>query len=67
MNVDHDLIRSEEAKRDRNWDPERRWRELQAAIAWADAQASIPRNSRVYQLQSQREKLRAFREDPQPT
>ncbi len=55
-----DPVQMEESKRTRNWDPVRRWRELQAAIEWADAQAPVPRNCRAFQLLSQREKLDAM-------
>jgi hypothetical protein len=42
-----DLVRREEEKRNRCISSEARWRMIQAAIAWADAQRAIPRNSPV--------------------
>ena len=35
----------EEARRDRAWDPLRRWQALQDTISWAEAQAPVRRNS----------------------
>jgi hypothetical protein len=36
--------RQEEAKRDRNYDPVERWRHIQSAIAWAEA--NLPESQR---------------------
>jgi hypothetical protein len=47
----------EEARRERNWDPALRWRVLQETIAWAEAQATVRRNTRQSRLAEQREKL----------
>jgi hypothetical protein len=41
-----ELLQSEEAKRDRMWDPAERWRMIQEMIDWADAQKPVPRNSK---------------------
>jgi hypothetical protein len=35
--ADAELKAREEAKRDRNYDPVQRWKDLQEAIAWAEA------------------------------
>jgi hypothetical protein len=35
----------EEARRDRLWDPRRRWQALQDTISWAEAQAPVRRNT----------------------
>ena len=47
------LLESEAAKRDRNWNPALRWKVLQETITWVDAQAKIPRNSRAACLANQ--------------
>jgi hypothetical protein len=62
MNVDEflDLKHREEQKREANWDPAERWRALQAMIAWADAQAPVPRNTPARCLELQRAKLAAL-------
>ena len=57
MNID-DLKQEEEAKRDRNWDPRQRWKALQDMIAWAEAQATVRRNTREACLREQAKKLR---------
>ncbi|MDA0659629.1 MAG: hypothetical protein O2931_06370 [Planctomycetota bacterium] len=44
---------AEERKRERNWDPAKRWRAIQDTIAWADLQAQHPRNSSHACLQAQ--------------
>jgi hypothetical protein len=49
-----ELLRSEEAKRDRMWDPAERREMLQELIAWADAQKPVPRNSKEGCLAAQR-------------
>lgn len=58
MNVD--LKQTEEAKRDRNWNARQRWRALQEMIAWAEAQATVRRNTREACLREQAEKLRGL-------
>jgi hypothetical protein len=57
---DDDLKRREERKREARWDPAQRWRTIQEMIAWADAQAAVPRNSRTRCLELQRAKLAAL-------
>ncbi|MGD0516239.1 MAG: hypothetical protein ABSA26_01775 [Thermoguttaceae bacterium] len=52
-----ELIRREEAKRDRIWDPAERWRMIEEMIDWADAQKSVPRNSKEGCLAAQRKLL----------
>jgi len=56
LNLD-DLLRREEAKRNAHWNPAERWRVIQETIAWADAQAPVPRNSKARCLELQRAKL----------
>jgi hypothetical protein len=48
------LLRREEAKRNRLWDPMERWRMNEELIVWTDAQQPIPRNSRQGCLAAQR-------------
>ena len=52
-----ELLRSEERKREAHWDPGERWRVIQEMIAWADAQATVRRNtpSRCLALQRAKE------------
>ncbi len=38
---------SEEAKRERCWDPLQRWKAFQETIAFVDSQQPVPRNSRA--------------------
>ena len=52
-----ELLHREEAKRDRMWDPADRWRMIQEMIDWADAQQSVPRNSKEGCLAAQRRML----------
>lgn len=53
-----DLKKKEELKRERNWDPQMRWKVLQDTITWADAQATVQRNIPVSRLEEQARKLR---------
>ena len=55
---DDDLKRFEEQKREANWDPVERWRVLQETITWAEAQATVRRNTRERCLELQAEKLK---------
>jgi hypothetical protein len=55
---DDDLKAREEQKRDAAWDPVERWRAIQAAIAWAESQLAVPRNSPARCLELERAKLR---------
>jgi hypothetical protein len=48
-----DLIRREEAKRQRCWDPAARWKVIQETIAWAEAQATVRRNTKEACLANQ--------------
>jgi hypothetical protein len=48
---------SEEAKRERNWDPKTRWMALQQTIAWAEQQSTVRRNTREACLAEQTRKL----------
>ena len=52
-----ELLHSEEAKRNRMWDPVERWRMIQETIDWADAQKPVPRNSKEGYLAAQRKSL----------
>jgi hypothetical protein len=51
------LLKAEEEKRERNWDPAQRWQVIQATIAWAEQQATVRRNTREACLREQRRKL----------
>ncbi len=51
------LLHSEEEKRNRMWDPVERWQMIQEMIEWADAQKSVPRNSKEGCLAAQRKWL----------
>ncbi|MBI5395886.1 MAG: hypothetical protein HZA91_11365 [Verrucomicrobia bacterium] len=35
----------EEERRERHWDPRRRWLAIQETITWAEAQATVARNT----------------------
>lgn len=50
----------EEAKRDAHWSPAERWRLIQEAIAWAEQQKTVRRNTKEAALRLQAEKLRQF-------
>lgn len=52
-----ELKQLEEAKRERNWDAKKRWLVLQATIDWAQAQATVKRNTPAARKQEEREKL----------
>jgi hypothetical protein len=54
-----DIKREEECKRDRHWDPRERWRLIQEAITWAEAQGGTgARNTPERCLREQERKLR---------
>lgn len=36
----------EESRRERHWDPRHRWLAIQETITWAEAQATVARNTR---------------------
>jgi hypothetical protein len=38
---------AEEARRDRHWDPLRRWQAVQDTITWAEQQRTVRRNTRA--------------------
>jgi hypothetical protein len=52
-----ELIQREEAKRERNWDPVKRWKVIQDTIAWAEQQATARRNTPAACLARQRRLL----------
>ena len=54
---DDDLKHREEAKRDAQWDALQRWRVIQDTITWAEAQATVRRNTPQRCLEIQRAKL----------
>ena len=53
-----DLIHREEQKREAAWDAAERWRVIQETITWAEAQATVRRNTPAECLRLQRAKLR---------
>jgi hypothetical protein len=48
---------AEEARRERHWDPAIRWQVLQDTIRWAEAQATVRRNTKTARLAEQQRKL----------
>jgi hypothetical protein len=54
---DDNLKRREEHKREAAWDAAERWRVLQETITWAEAQATVRRNTPAECLRIQRAKL----------
>lgn len=52
-----DLKRREEEKREACWDPAGRWRVLQETITWAEAQATVRRNTPARCLELPRARL----------
>ena len=55
--IDPETTVDEENRRERNWDPAERWRVLQDTMSWAEAQATVRRNTKQSQLTRQNEKL----------
>ena len=55
--TDDDLKRREEATREAHWDPLQRWLALQDMLTWAEAQATVRRNTPARCLDLQRAKL----------
>jgi len=55
--MNDNLKDAEEAKRERHWDARTRWGVLQETIAWAEAQATVRRNTPAACLREQRRKL----------
>ena len=54
-----ELKKREEAKRERNWDPRKRWKAIQAMITWAESQPTVRRNTRAACLRKQAVLLRS--------
>jgi hypothetical protein len=52
-----ELIAQEAAKRERNWDPQLRWRVIQDTLAWCATQATVRRNTPAACLAEQQRKL----------
>jgi hypothetical protein len=63
--TDDDLKRREEAKREAHWDPLQRWLAIQDMLTWAEAQATVRRNTPARCLELQRAKL-ARQDEPTP-
>ncbi len=57
-NVSSELLAAEEAKRERNWNPQLRWQVILATIAWAESQKTVRRNSRAACLAEQERMLK---------
>jgi hypothetical protein len=51
------LIHLEERKRDRTWNAQERWRLIQEAMTWAEAQSTVRRNIPRNRLEEQARKL----------
>ncbi len=49
-----DLVLRELEKRERAWTPAARWQAIQEAIRWAEAQATVKRNSPAACIASER-------------
>ncbi len=62
-----DIKQREEAKREAAWDPRERWRVLQEMITWAEAQATVCRNTPERCLALQRAKLAQLGSPASPT
>ena len=54
-----ELLQQEELKRERHWDARERWRLILEAIAWAETQATVRRNTPQRCLAEQARKLAA--------
>jgi len=57
-----DLVASEAAKRDRNWDPAERCRVIQETITWAEIRGKVHRNTKAACLAEQERKLKMLAE-----
>jgi hypothetical protein len=55
-----ELIRGEEEKRERCWDPQKRWKVLLETLAWAESQKTFQRNTPAACLANQRRLLAEF-------
>jgi hypothetical protein len=54
------LVQSEHAKRERNWDAAQRWRVIQQTLAWAEQQKTVRRNTPAACLANQNRLLAAL-------
>ncbi len=52
-----ELLRREEQKREAHWDPAERWQVLLETIRWAEANATVRRNTPARCLELQRARL----------
>ena len=59
-----DLIASEAAKRERNWDSAERCRVTQETITWAELRGKVLRNTKAACLADQERKLKMLAELP---
>jgi hypothetical protein len=50
-------LQNEEQKRERSWSAQERWRLIQEAIAWAETQATVRRNTPQSRLAEQSRKI----------
>src|SRR5437762_12387426 len=55
-----DVVKREHAKRERNWNPQLRWKVLQETIDWAAAQKTVRRNTKEACLANQQRLLGAI-------
>ena len=58
-----ELKKREERKRERNWDPRKRWKAIQAMITWAESLPSVRRNTRGACLRKQAALIRSLETD----
>ena len=56
----NELVKREQAKRERNWKPQLRWKVLQETIDWAAAQNTMRRNTKQACLANQQRLLAAI-------
>ena len=61
--MNDELKRSEERKREANWNAAQRWRVLQDTITWAESQAVVRRNTPQKCLELQKARLSGSREN----
>jgi hypothetical protein len=54
------LVQSEQAKRERNWNPARRWQVIQNTLTWGEQQRTVLRNTPAACLANQNRLLAAF-------
>jgi hypothetical protein len=52
----NNLVQQEEQKRERHWDPRKRWALIQEAISWAESQSTVQRNTPQFCLLEQKKK-----------